>query len=516
MPFGSSRSTAISKLKTLLNRTTGLPYNMHLTGIGGYDKTLSVGSSQINSFASDGEYLYACVYQIPGQIVRISLKTFTVEATLTFSVGVAPVVGSALTSIVIAGGGDGENYLYAVAYDNPCLVYKILLSSFTKIATLTLTTSSGYSLATDGEYLYVGHGRYITRINIETFTETSILDTGEFAGINTRPLLCLGSYLYAGSNSAPAKLIKIDTDTFTITSNMGFAENWADSLTTDGTYIYVGVGGTIKKIDVLSFTEIGSITLAGRVYALICDSTNLYCGLDTAPGQIAIIDLSTFQFIDTITTSGNQIRSLYYDDAFLYYGFYASDGVEKTYIIPESSADSKRIATMNLDIVTLQGDVTILQDTIVSSMKFHSNIDETISLTTATADVNLINVSITLPANITVIRVYGWISIRAFDNTSVSVNAINGDATINIKKSNGVWGVDDIPLIDIQDGIWSTKASTKENGMTLHSKNSWDVASVVNATGTYNIRFNGNIFVDANNLDLIDVTTGLIIYFKPT
>jgi len=353
LPFGNSRSTAISKLKTLLSRTTGLPYNMHLTGIGGYDRTLSVGATQINSFASDGEYLYACIYQLPGQIVKISLKTFTVEATLTFS-DPAP-FGSALTNIVITGGGDGENYLYTVAFDDPCLVYKVLLSNFTIIAALTLTTTAGYCLATDSEYLYVGHGRYITRINIETFTETSILDTGEFAGISARSLLCLGSYLYAASNSAPARLVKIDTDTFTITSTLGFAENSAISLTTDGNYIYIGLDtNIIKKIDVLSFTEIGSIGLAAGIYALICDSTNLYCALNTSPGQIAIIDLSTFQFIDTITTSGNQIRSLYYDDSLLYYGFYASDGVERTYLIPESSADSKRIAAMNLDIVTIE------------------------------------------------------------------------------------------------------------------------------------------------------------------
>jgi len=82
---------------------------------------------------------------------------------------------------------------------------------------------------------------------------------------------------------------------------------------------------------------------------------------------------------------------------------------------------------------------------------------------------------------------------------------------VNVKKSTGAWGVDDVALINIPDNVWSTSASTKEGGMLIEGN--IDVASVVDENATYNLRFNGNIFVDANNLELIDVAAGLKVYF---
>lgn len=148
----------------------------------------------------------------------------------------------------------------------------------------------------------------------------------------------------------------------------------------------------------------------------------------------------------------------------------------------------------------------------VSTMEFWGDVDDIITLTTATTNTNLPNVAVAdIPAGATIIRVIGMIRMRAMNNTNAAVNAINGANVIKVMKSGGAWGVDDVDLINIPDNIWSTAASTKEGGMLIEGDN--DAASEVDANATYNIRFNGNIFVDGNNLELIDVDAGLKVYF---
>jgi len=145
-------------------------------------------------------------------------------------------------------------------------------------------------------------------------------------------------------------------------------------------------------------------------------------------------------------------------------------------------------------------------------MEFWGDMGDIITLTTATTDVDLPNVVVAdIPSGATINRVIGMLRMRALNNTAAVVNAINGAAVVNVKKSTGTWGVDDVALINIPDNIWSTAASTKEGGMLIEGDN--DAASEVDENATYNLRFNGNIFVDANNLELIDVAAGLKVYF---
>ena len=150
----------------------------------------------------------------------------------------------------------------------------------------------------------------------------------------------------------------------------------------------------------------------------------------------------------------------------------------------------------------------------VSMMEFWGDVDDIITLTTATTNIDLPNVVVAdIPANTTIIRVIGVIRLRALNNTSGSVNAINGVNIIKLKKSTGAWATDDVDLINIPDNILSIAASTKECGMLIEGDN--DAASEVDENATYNLRFNGNIFVDGNNLELIDVDVGLKVYFIP-
>lgn len=170
--------------------------------------------------------------------------------------------------------------------------------------------------------------------------------------------------------------------------------------------------------------------------------------------------------------------------------------------------------------VVLTGDITCdateaKQDTIiadvsrnVSMMEFWSAIDDIITLTTATSDVTLPNIVVAdIPAGATITRVVGMIRMRALNNTNASVNAINGAGIVKIKETAGAY----VNLITIGDNIWSVAASTKEGGMLLEGD--IDASAEVDANDTYNLRFDGNIFVDGNNLELIDAAVGLKVYF---
>jgi len=163
-------------------------------------------------------------------------------------------------------------------------------------------------------------------------------------------------------------------------------------------------------------------------------------------------------------------------------------------------------------IETLVDNLETRSVTNVSMMEFWGDVDDIITLTTGTTNMDLPNVVIAdIPSNTTITRVVGIIRIRALNDTSGATNAINGAAIIKVKKNAGAWATDDVDLITIPNNIWSTAASTKEGGMTITG--SFDAASEVDENATYNLRFNGNIFVDGNNLQLIDVNVGLQVYF---
>lgn len=171
-----------------------------------------------------------------------------------------------------------------------------------------------------------------------------------------------------------------------------------------------------------------------------------------------------------------------------------------------------------LDAANLPADIDTLKQRSsnnVSMMEFWSDVDDIITLTTATTNVDLPNVTITnIPSNSTFIGVYGVIKFRAINNTNIAINAINGANVIKIKKSTGAWGVDDINLITIADNILNVSPSTKEGGIIIVGNN--NVAGTIDTNSICNMRFDGNIFVDGNNLELIDVQVGLQIYFTNT
>lgn len=146
-----------------------------------------------------------------------------------------------------------------------------------------------------------------------------------------------------------------------------------------------------------------------------------------------------------------------------------------------------------------------------SFIEFWSQIDDIIQLTTSTADVGLPDIVVdNIPDDVTIIRVNGMLNFRMLINSGLATNQINGATTVNIKQSSGAWGVDDVILINISDNMFSTPVGIA-NGILIEGSN--NVNSTVNTNTTYNLRFDGNVFVDENSLRLADVLVGLKIYF---
>jgi len=203
---------------------------------------------------------------------------------------------------------------------------------------------------------------------------------------------------------------------------------------------------------------------------------------------------------------------IYTGESKIYYNVYEirirSPTLSNAYRVMEYELNPTSISPTDIDTLVQQ------MVTNVSMMEFWSDIDDIITLTTATANVALPDIVIAnIPANTTIIKANGMIKMRALNNTSQAANAINGASVINVKKAATAWGAS-VALINIVDNAWYTEASTKEGGMLVEGDN--NVIAEVDANGIYNLRFNGNVFVDGNNLELIDVMVGLKIYFIPT
>jgi len=145
----------------------------------------------------------------------------------------------------------------------------------------------------------------------------------------------------------------------------------------------------------------------------------------------------------------------------------------------------------------------------VSMMEFWSEIDDIITFTTATTNVAFPSIVVSdIPAGATIIHANCMMKPRAINNTFASVNAINGDIELQVKENiAGAY----TNAIKLNDNALSTTASTKEGGLLIISK--YDCSGEVDGNDTYTMRTTGNTFVDGNNLELIDVVTGIRIYF---
>jgi len=150
---------------------------------------------------------------------------------------------------------------------------------------------------------------------------------------------------------------------------------------------------------------------------------------------------------------------------------------------------------------------------LAAPIDFWSAPDDVIDLPAIATHINLPDVVVSeLPSQVEPFRVVTILKVRAIENTSPGgSNAINGAQVIRVKKSTGIWGVNDIVAISLPDNLWTIAASIREMGDLVMGHD--DVKSKVDGPGTYNFRFE-NARVDLDYLRLNDVMVGLRFYTK--
>lgn len=148
---------------------------------------------------------------------------------------------------------------------------------------------------------------------------------------------------------------------------------------------------------------------------------------------------------------------------------------------------------------------------LATPVDFWSTPDDVIDLPAIATHINLPDVVVSgLSAEAALVRVIAILKVRAIENTNAGgLNAINGIQAIRVKKSTGVWGVDDIAAISFPDNLWMVASSTRESGDLVIGSN--DVKSKVDGLGNYNFRFE-SARVDLDYLRLNDVMVGLRFY----
>lgn len=144
----------------------------------------------------------------------------------------------------------------------------------------------------------------------------------------------------------------IESDS-TVTFDAG--EDYVNVLYSDGVYLYVGLDtnpGMIVKVDLSTFVKVSTLTLdSGEdlVYGLLSDGTYLYATLGTAPGKVVKINLASFTKESTLTLDAG--------DSLLYNA--ASDG---TFLYCSQFATPPKVTKINLATFTKDSSLTIGDD----------------------------------------------------------------------------------------------------------------------------------------------------------
>ncbi len=194
----------------------------------------------------------------------------------------------------------------------------------------------------------------------------------------------------------------------------------------------------------------------------------------------------------------------------------------KTDNLPASPANETTVAAVKAKTDNLPADPTSETGSIARKfpfIDFWSAPTDKITITNVAADLTFPDIVVAaLPSGLVIKKVVLVLSVRALNNTNAADNYISAAGkTIRIKKSTGVWGVDDVVGITIPNSGLYCKASAKENGPVIIG--SADLSAMVNANGTYNIMSNqttrgdGLVALGAS-LELYDVQVGLRVFYS--
>lgn len=539
-------------LYALSNGVAGVIIRIKLTNFLDFDTlpiTAVAPSRMIIDGGADGEnYLYAIGYDDPSILSKVRLSDFTEVGTITLTTS--------------SGYSIATNGTYLLISHSTRYVTRVLIDTFLEVSVLDLGAGVGSLWATmcSGTYAYIleqiSPGR-IWKIDTNTFIVSASLVFP--AGFNNpTSMIPNGNHIYVGFKTTPGRIIKVNERTFAATESIvfGVGLDQVNALACDPTSIYCALDttpGLIAKVNIASFAYIDNILLTGdQPWSLCFDETFLYSGFYASRGveriyllpeatvdtqRIALINSNVKTLVDAppagYATAANQtsiladigdasastLRSIYGiignpaagQDLATRIGYQGVTSLaDKLTVIRAGYIDELAAANIPADVDTLkQRSVTT-----TSMISFKSLLSPTITLSSISADVNLLNIIISnVPANTVPVNVFVNVRVRALNNTNVGANAINVASAVRIKKSTGAWGVDDIVAITIPDNALSCAASTKEGGLPLLS--SINVSSEVDGNATYNLRFE-DIKVDGDNLELIDVIAEIEYYYIPT
>ena len=152
-----------------------------------------------------------------------------------------------------------------------------------------------------------------------------------------------------------------------------------------------------------------------------------------------------------------------------------------------------------------------LQAGIVSSMESWSLIDDMVPLVDGALDTPLPSVVVAgLPAGCTIVRVEAMLRFREVENTFAGANAVDGAACpIQLQDS--------VPCafttcITIPDDFLAFGAAGFQSGFTVNG--SINMLAIVDGNDTYAFQWDA-VQVNSDFIKLMDVQTGLRIYFRP-
>lgn len=213
-------------------------------------------------------------------------------------------------------------YIQLMLLNNPQLAHQFGVDRADK--TLTLAINQCRALYTDGVYAYAGLDTTpvkIVKIDLSDFSTISTLEleTGEDESWD----LCLDeNYIYVGTQTSPGKIVRINKSDFTrkdcLTLETG--EDVVGCLWDDGTYIYAGLETSpakIVRITKSDFTRKDVLTLAGgENICLDIISDGLYLYVSLYSGGITKVDINDFTKVSTLSiTRSMRIKS---DGVYLY------------------------------------------------------------------------------------------------------------------------------------------------------------------------------------------------------
>lgn len=255
-----------------------------------------------------GQYAYFATQGFEGRIVKMNLNTFTRVTQLYLDPGnFGPI-----TSAVMDPSGQ---YAYFATDTFPSKIYKVDLNTFLVVNMIVgpYITLKSAVIDSSGNFAYFVTGSSCTKVELSTFTisdETPITPSLSNMCAVINPL---GNYIYAGTDSTPGKIVRINLSPFEqqgiLTLNPGANYPYCGAMDPFGQYAYFGtydtnfVGSKIAKIIKFNCNtfELADILICGNeLLSVVIDPSGKYAyfGNDNSnffiQGSVIKIDLDTF------------------------------------------------------------------------------------------------------------------------------------------------------------------------------------------------------------------------------